>query len=123
MGAMTRMVSPGSSTIWGSGLTLTPVRALVHDDVDPLVGLDLADGPAHQPAGGADRDVGEVDVLAGELKPLVDLSPGRRGDERRRGDLRGRDRRHRERAGDLGGQGFVEQADHDLGRRGSSRAR
>ena len=63
---------------------------------------------ADQAARRADRQVSKVDVFAGELEPLVDLASGRRGNERGRGDVRRRDRGHREGAGDLGGEGLVE---------------
>ena len=54
-------------------------------------------------------------MLAGELEVLVDPTSGGRGDERRRGDLGRRDRRHGERAADLHGERLVEEAEDDPG--------
>lgn len=92
-------------------------RTLKHDDVDDVLGLDLPHGPAGERARRAHDHVGEIDGSAGELERLIHLAARRRGDERGRGDLRGGDRRHGERAGDLLGERFVEQAnDHRRGR-------
>ena len=69
MGAMTRIVSPGSSTIVGVGID-------VHARRRPwcmtmLIRLSAWISPTVRPTSrpvGADRQVGEVDVLAGELE-------------------------------------------------------
>ena len=99
------------------GVDVGDAAAVVHDDVHLAVGLDLADGPADEGAVGADRQVGQVDVPAGEVELLVDLPPGRRGDEGRRRDLGRRDGRQGERALDLLGERLVEEAEDDLRRR------
>ena len=72
-GAMTRIVSLGVEDDVCVGIDVHALRPLVHDDVDLLVGLELAHGRAGELARGADHQVGQVDVLAGELESLVDL--------------------------------------------------
>jgi hypothetical protein len=113
MGAITRIgIARGEHGVT-AGFDVDAAGPLVHDNVDPVVGLDLAHGPSGEPAGLRDDQVSQVDVLAGELKALVDLAARGGCDERRGGHLRGRDRRHGKRSGNLGGQGFVEQPEHD----------